>query len=342
MQLNPWCGLRSCSERRIDEFVNILEAARALRAGEVVAFPTETVYGLGADARNADAVAAIYRIKGRPPNHPLIVHLSGPARALEWAHWNSQAQRLADAFWPGPLTLILSRLNDAPGYACGGQASIGLRCPSHPVAQALLEAFEGLGGNGVAAPSANRFGRVSPTSAEHVRADLGESVPMVLDGGPAEIGIESTIVDLSRSQPALLRPGRIQAAVIEAALGVSLAPPDPSAPRVSGSLPSHYAPDTPVELIAADSFLFRLGVIADTGEPFVVWARRERPPALTARLNLTWFRAPDSPADFEQALYGRLREFDRLGSQRIVIERPPTEPAWSAVLDRLQRASARR
>ena len=322
--------------------MNISEAALALKAGEVVAFPTETVYGLGADARNAEAVAAIYRIKGRPPNHPLIVHLAGRSKALEWAHWSTQAQRLADAFWPGPLTLILPRLADAPSYACGGQDSIGLRCPSHPIAQALLEAFEALGGNGVAAPSANRFGRVSPTSAEHVRADLGESVSWILDGGSAEIGIESTIVDLSRMQPALLRPGRIQPAAIEVVLGAPLAAPDESAPRVSGSLPSHYAPDTPVELIAAESFLFRLGVIADTGEPFVVWARRERPPALATRLNLIWFRAPDLPAEFEQTLYARLREFDQIGAERIVIERPPTEPEWFAVLDRLQRASARR
>lgn len=322
--------------------MNILEAARALKAGDLVAFPTETVYGLGADARSADAVAAIYRVKGRPPNHPLIVHLSGTAKALQWAQWNRWSQRLADAFWPGPLTLILPRLDEAPSYVCGGQDSIGLRCPSHPVAQALLEAFEALGGNGVAAPSANRFGRVSPTAAAHVRADLGDSVPMVLDGGSAEIGIESTIVDLSRSQPALLRPGRIQAAAIEAVLGAALAAPDSSSPRVSGALPSHYAPQTPVELIAAESFLFRLGVIADTGDPFVVWARRDRPSVLASRLNLTWFRAPDSPPDYEQALYACLREFDRLGSERIVIERPPTEAAWLAVLDRLQRASARR
>jgi L-threonylcarbamoyladenylate synthase len=175
-----------------------------------------------------------------------------------------------------------------------------------------------------------------------VRADLGDSVSWILDGGSAEIGIESTIVDLSRSQPALLRPGRIQASAIESVLGAALAAPDVSAPRVSGSLPSHYAPDTPVELIAAESFLFRLGVIADTGEPFVVWARRERPIALAARLNLIWHRAPELPVDFEQSLYARLREFDQVGAERIVIERPPTEPEWFAVLDRLQRASARR
>ena len=334
--------MHSGSGRRINSAVNFSEAARALKAGEVVAFPTETVYGLGADARNAEAVAAIYRIKGRPPNHPLIVHLSGSSRALEWAQWSPQAQRLAEAFWPGPLTLILPRLADAPSYACGGQDSIGLRCPSHPVAQALLEAFEALGGNGVAAPSANRFGRVSPTSAEHVRTDLGDSVSWVLDGGSTAIGIESTISDLSRSQPALLRPGRIQPSAIEVVLGAPLAAPDESAPRVSGSLPSHYAPDTPVELIAAESFLFRLSVIADTGEPFVVWARRERPHTLAARLNLIWFRAPDLPAEFEQTLYARLREFDQIGAERIVIERPPTESEWFAVLDRLQRASARR
>jgi len=322
--------------------LNTPAAAKALRAGEVVAFPTETVYGLGADASNADAVAAIYRIKGRPSDHPLIVHVSSIVRAQAWAQLNDQAQRLAQAFWPGPLTLILPRLRSAPAYACGGQDSIGLRCPSHPVAQSLLEAFEALGGHGVAAPSANRFGRVSPTCADHVRADLGQDVQWVLEGEPAQIGIESTIIDLSRTQPALLRPGRLQRGAIEAVLGSSLAEPDAEAPRVSGSLPSHYAPVTPVELIAPESLLFRLGVIADTGESYVVWARRERPMLLAARSNLLWHRAPDLSDDYEQVLYARLREFDRLGSQRIVIERPPSEPAWLAVIDRLQRAAARR
>ncbi|NBS95509.1 MAG: threonylcarbamoyl-AMP synthase [Betaproteobacteria bacterium] len=322
--------------------MNTQAAAQALRAGEIVAFPTETVYGLGADASNADAVSAIYRIKGRPSGHPLIVHVSSIVRAQAWAQWNDQAQRLAEAFWPGPLTLILPRLPTAPAYACGGQDSIGLRCPSHPVAQALLEAFESFGGRGVAAPSANRFGRVSPTCADHVRADLGHDVRWVLEGEPAQIGIESTIIDLSRAQPALLRPGRLQRSAIEAVLQSPLAEPGAGAPRVSGSMPSHYAPETPVELIAPESLLFRLGVIADTGESYVVWARRERPMLLAARSNLLWHRAPDLSDDYEQVLYARLREFDRLGSQRIVIERPPTEPAWLAVIDRLQRAAARR
>jgi len=321
--------------------VTVEQAALALRAGEVVAFPTETVFGLGADAGQADAVAAIYQMKGRPAGHPLIVHVSDAAQAQRWGHWSTAAERLSTAFWPGPLTLILRRLPDAPAFACGTQSTVGVRCPAHPVAQALLQRFEELGGLGVAAPSANRFGRVSPTSAQHVRADLGADLAWILEGEPAHIGIESTIVDLSREQPALLRPGRIQRDALAGVLGCPLQDPDGHAPQVSGSLASHYAPLTPVELIASESLLFRLGVVAETGGHFVVWARRECPPSLRARGNLVWERAPDEAAAYEQALYACLRSFDALGSERILIERPPAEASWAAVRDRLQRAAAR-
>ncbi len=322
----------------------VREAAQALRQGQLVGFPTETVYGLGADASQAEAVAAIYRVKGRPTGHPLIVHVSSVRAAQGWAQWSDAAQRLADLFWPGPLTLILPRRADAPAWACGGQTTVGLRCPAHPIAQALLQQFEAMGGQGVAAPSANRFGRISPTTAAHVRADLGQIEPLhsILDGGIAEVGVESTIVDLSGAQPALLRPGRIRQEAIEAALGSTLCAPSAASPQVSGSLASHYAPQTPVELIAAPSFAFRLGVIADTGERYAVWARRDCPQALLARANLLWYRAPESPEQTEQLLYSSLRELDLLACERIIIESPPAGSEWTAVLDRLRRSATRR
>jgi L-threonylcarbamoyladenylate synthase len=193
----------------------IAEAARRLAAGDLVAFPTETVYGLGADAGSRDAVARIYALKGRPADHPLIVHVAAVAAARRWGRWNDLAERLAQAYWPGPLTLILPLVDGAPTHACGGQSSIGLRIPAHPVALELLERFEALGGTGIAAPSANRFGKVSPSRAEHVADDLGADAPMILDGGPCEVGVESTIIDLTRAQPVLLRPGRVHRSSLE-------------------------------------------------------------------------------------------------------------------------------
>ena len=309
-------------------------AAAALRAGRLVAFPTETVYGLGADAGSGPAVAEIYRLKGRPADHPLIVHVTGAGQARRWACWNARAQALADAFWPGALTLILNRLPDAPAWACGGQASIGLRAPAHPVAQALLQAFERLGGMGVAGPSANRFGRISPTRASHVRDDFGAEAPLILDGGPCEVGVESTIVDLSRDRPALLRPGGIDAARIEAVLGEPLAAPDAGAPRASGTLAAHYAPRTRLELVAAGRIEGRLAELAAGGEAVAVWSR-QRPLAGHAG----WEAAAGDPEAFAHSLYEVLRRLDHGGFDRILVEQPPQASGWAAVADRLGRAA---
>lgn len=311
------------------------EAARRLAGGELVVFPTETVYGLGADAANPAAVAAVYRLKGRPADHPLIVHVLDAAQAAWWAQWPARAQRLADACWPGPLTLILPRRRDAPGHACGGLASIGLRAPSHPVARALLAAFTARGGHGVAAPSANRFGRVSPTRAEHVIDDLGAQAPMVLDGGPCEVGLESTIVDLTRERPVLLRPGGIGVVRLESVLGEPVGERDAGAPRAPGTLEAHYAPSTPIELVDSGEIDARIAQLQALGERVASWAR---PPAgAGADVGLAM---PADPGFAAHALYDSLRRLDRSRCQRILIERVPDADAWRAVADRLRRAAA--
>jgi L-threonylcarbamoyladenylate synthase len=307
-------------------------AARVLLAGGLVALPTETVYGLGADAAQRDAVERIYLTKGRPPGHPLIVHVSDLAQARRWADVDVRAGRLVAAFWPGPLTLVLPRAEGAPAWACGGQTSIGLRCPSHPVARALLERFVALGGSGVAAPSANRFGRVSPTRAEHVIDDLGADAPMVLDGGAAEVGVESTIVDLSRGRAVLLRPGRIGRDAIEAVLGEPVADRDADAPRTSGTLAAHYQPATPVELHAADAIAAR--AVALGPAQVAIWSAW---PLATAVGH--WEPAAADAAGREAALYEVLRRLDRLGLRRILVEAPPVGADWDALRDRLERAS---
>ncbi len=312
---------------------SIAEAAAELAAGRLVVFPTETVYGLGADAANPDAVAQIYRLKGRPADHPLIVHVAHSHAARRWAHWNADTERLAKAFWPGPLTLILPRLEEACPAACGGQATIGIRVPAHPVALAMLGAFEMLGGSGVAAPSANRFGRVSPTRPQHVLDDLGVDAPLILDGGDCAVGLESTIVDLSRDQPALLRPGGLALIDIERVLGRELAAPDAQAPRVSGSLAAHYAPRTALELVDAQLIEARLRALGASGAGVAVWSRT-RPHAPCAY----WAPSSDDPEIFGHMLYVRLRELDGAGVQRIVVERPPANEAWRAINDRLSRA----
>jgi L-threonylcarbamoyladenylate synthase len=325
----------------------IERAARELIAGRLVAFPTETVYGLGADAANALAVASVYRTKGRPADHPLIVHVADVAQARGWAHWPARAQRLADAFWPGPLTLILPRLAHAPAFACAGQATIGLRCPAHPVAAALLAAFGRLGGRGIAGPSANRFGRISPTTAAHVVDDLGESALTVLDGGPCEVGVESTIVDLSRERPVLLRPGGVDLAALAAALGepvdVSANVVDPrvidaGAPRASGTLASHYAPRTPLRIVGRTALAAELDVLAARGERAALCASEPLPvhvAVASARV------APSDAAAYARALYATLRALDAAGCDWLLVEAPPGGPAWQAVWDRLARAAAR-
>jgi L-threonylcarbamoyladenylate synthase len=310
----------------------IENAAEFLRAGGLVSFPTETVYGLGADARNVQALRRIFQAKGRPPDHPLIVHLADMSELKNWAsEVPRSAWLLAEAFWPGPLTIILKRNEGVPDLVTGGQDTIGLRVPSHPMAHKLLLAF----GGGVAAPSANRFGRLSPTTAEHVRAELGDSVDLILDGGACPVGIESTIVDLSGVQPVILRPGHISAQQIEDALLTPLGLPGGASPRAPGMLASHYAPRTPLRLMHPDELELLLRK-QPPGQPVAVLARRSRPPASRAAL---WQVAPVTPADYAHHLYALLRRLDEAGCQIIVAEAPPDLPEWAAVRDRLARAA---
>lgn len=300
-------------------------AARALRAGGLVAFPTETVYGLGADARNPAALRKVYQLKGRPPTHPLILHLHSAAELGEWvAEVPPAARRLAARFWPGPLTLVLRRAAGVSDVLTGGQETLAVRVPAHPVARALLQAF----GGGIAAPSANRYGRVSPTRAEHVREEFPGDLP-VLDGGDCEVGLESSIVSLAGPRPLLLRPGAIPRAALEAELGEPL----PSAvadaagaatPRVPGSTPQHYAPQTPLTLVAAGTLPAAVAAAVTRGEHVVTLAC---PPSAAA----------DS---YGRALYAELRRLDKLGASRILVESVPSSPEWDAVRDRLARAAA--
>ena len=288
---------------------------------------------------------AVYRVKGRPADHPLIVHVADPGQAQWWGELGVQGMQLAQAFWPGPLTLIVQRRAQAPAHACGGEPTVGLRCPSHPVALALLRAFARLGGHGIAAPSANRFGRVSPTRAAHVVADLeahsAGALSMVLDGGPCEVGLESTIVDLSRGEAVLMRPGGVPVDRIERVLGCRLRPRDAQAPRASGTLAAHYAPRTPVELVDGDALAARLAELVAGGSRVAVWSRRRPEAAAPARLEAAhWEPAQDDPALFARELYDGLRRLDALGVERILVERPPAGADWEAVRDRLGRAAA--
>jgi len=306
----------------------IARAVAILKRGGLVAFPTETVYGLGADASSAAAIARLYAVKGRPGDHPVIVHFADAEKAFAWAREVPEAARkLAARFWPGPLTLILKRAPQVSYSVTGGQDTVGLRVPEHPLAHELLAAF----GGGLAAPSANRFGRVSPTTAQHVREDLGGDVDMVLDGGPCGVGIESTIVDLSRGAPALLRPGGISPAELEAVLGEHVGTPDAAAPRVSGSLAAHYAPLTPARLVASDELE---GAIVRLGSKASVMAFS----APDDRVDF-WVRMPSDPVAYAQKLYAALRELDTTEASLLLIEKPPATPAWQAVLDRLRRAA---
>lgn len=311
-------------------------AAALLRAGELVAFPTETVYGLGADAANPAAVAKIFAAKGRPADHPLIVHLPSAAHLARWAREiPAAAERLAAVFWPGPLTLILKRQPAVPDAVTGGQDTVGLRVPNHPLALGLLQAFDG----GIAAPSANRFGRISPTTAAHVREELGERVPLVLDGGPCAVGIESTILDLSRGVPVLLRPGAIGAADVARVLG---RPPEiraaqDEAPRVSGSLAAHYAPRTPLQRVSEAQLVQCVKQAIDAGERVAVLALSAAP---MNPPHVFWMTASHDPVRYAQSLYARLRELDGGGFARIFVQAPPEDEAWRAVNDRLGRAAA--
>ncbi len=311
-------------------------AIALLRAGDLVAFPTETVYGLGADASSSSAVAKIFATKQRPADHPLIVHLGENPRLELWAREIPRAaQALADAYWPGPLTLILKRQRRVPDAVTGGQDTVGLRVPGHPVALELLARFA----SGIAAPSANRYGRISPTTAAHVRAEFGETVPLILDGGPCQVGIESTIVDLSRGRPVVLRPGAITAAQIGEVLSLDPAQfgeTDHDAPRVSGSLPGHYAPRTPLLLVTADKIAAEVAARIAQGLHISVLARTASP----VRHHLVnWQRTMSEPDAYAHDLYAHLREFDAHARDLIVVEAPPQEPQWLAINDRLDRAA---
>lgn len=314
----------------------IAQAAQRLRAGELVALPTETVYGLGADASNDAAVAKIFAAKGRPADHPLIVHVASSAQVADYAaEVPTFAQRLIAAFWPGPLTLILPRREGVARTAAGGQDSIGLRCPSHPVAHALLAAAA----TGVAAPSANLFGRVSPTTAQHVQEEFGEGL-LILDGGACPVGIESTIVDCTRGAPVLLRPGSITREQVETACGQRLASPDAvgqAAPRASGTLESHYAPRARVRLMTTDEISLRLQALGVHANNLGVWSRA-RPHSAGA--GLLWRPQPGQADAAAQQLFAILRELDAHGVQQIWVEQPPQTPEWEGVRDRLERAAA--
>lgn len=323
----------------------IEEAVVKLAAGQLVAFPTETVYGLGADAESPEAVARIYTAKGRPSNHPVIVHLPLGGDPGYWVEaLPADALKLIDAFWPGPLTLILKRAAHIPDAVSGGQDSVALRCPSHPVAQRLLAAFSALRGGhgGVAGPSANRFGHVSPTTTQHVRDEFGDSVH-VLDGGAAEVGIESTILDLSRGFPALLRPGHVTPQQIAAVLGIVPRLPDGSdatAPRASGTLKAHYAPRTPLALLPFDRLELLLDVADEAGEPVALVARASTARDWATANGVHFVAAPEEPQAYARELYSLLRVLDRAHVTRILIEQLPDTAEWVAVNDRLGRAAA--
>jgi L-threonylcarbamoyladenylate synthase len=318
--------------------VAVAAAAHELEQGKLVAFPTETVYGLGADAQNEAAVASIYAAKGRPQDHPVIVHLSPEGRLDDWAcEIPPEARALAQAFWPGPLTMILRRAPGIPAAVSGGQDTVGLRCPSHPVAIALLRAFKG-GRGGVAAPSANKFGHVSPTLAQHVRDEFeGEGlVAMVLDGGASQVGIESTIVDMSRLAthgPVLLRPGHIGADAIAAVIGRRPTAPDAAAPRASGTLESHYAPSIPVVLQEPAVMTATLERLAAAGRKAALIHYSDFPPTHGQAC------LPADPEGYAHDLYAALRAMDGVGADVILVEAPPKGDAWMGVNDRLRRAA---
>jgi L-threonylcarbamoyladenylate synthase len=323
----------SGSVRKADRAA-IVEAARVLRRGGLVAFPTETVYGLGADAGNPVAVARIFEAKRRPGDHPVIVHVPDIAAAAQWASAiPAGARALAEAFWPGPLTLIVPRASHVHDMVTGAQPSVGLRAPAHPVARALLVEF----GGGVAAPSANRFGHVSPTTARHVCDDLGDAVDLVLDGGACPIGIESTIIAFTSATPMLLRPGGVPLEAIASVLGYAPAGADGGAPRASGTLPSHYATRTPAHLVAHDSLRAEILQLEDRDERIAVLAHGAEPPQ---GFDGAWIAAPHGAIDYARTLYANLRALDAADADAILIEQVPDDADWTAVRDRLARATS--
>ena len=319
-------------------------AVDLLVAGELVAIPTETVYGLGADAANPDAVGKIFTAKGRPADHPLIVHLAGHDAVDAWAQIVPPiAWELMETFWPGPLTLILKKQAWVPQAVTGGQDTVGLRVPGHPVALELLRRFaaakakKGETHAGIAAPSANRFGRISPTTAAHVAEELGERIPLILDGGACAVGIESTIIDCSRGEPVILRPGHISPAHLEAILGHRPAiETAKGAPRVSGSLEAHYAPTTPLRMVTGERLLDFLNAQRHRGGRCAVISANQPP---QAGMPHAWRMMPADSVGYAHDLYAALRDMDHAGVDLIVVESLPQTPEWNAIADRLRRAA---
>ena len=376
-------GLRQNSSMLIKKS-EIIEAAAALQRGDLVALPTETVYGLGADAANPDAIKKIFIAKGRPEDHPLIVHI---AKGAPLGHWAIQvpaaAHQLIAAFWPGPLTLILKRSRRIPLEVTGGQETVGIRCPGHPMAQALLAAFAKIGSGLIAAPSANKFGHVSPTTAQHVRDEFGDAVGhttdsmiYLLDGGVCDVGIESTIIDLSHDFPVLLRPGAISREQIRDVIGkmpltreeaekhtiisnektalkknpgkrVLEEAISPTVPRVSGSLAAHYAPRTPLALLSAAQLEAKIDELLNVGRRVAVLAFTAQPKVKPSPVGvgirnsrrLVWLTGETDPVGYAQGLYANLRTLDAAETEIILVEKPPTSTPWDAVNDRLFRAA---
>ena len=320
-------------------------AVTLLKRGGVVAFPTETVYGLGAEVSNPSAVGRIFEIKKRPVDHPLIVHFADPSRLSHWAREvPQQAWQLAERFWPGPLTLILSRSRNVPENVTGGQDTVGLRIPHHPVALALLRELGPY--RALAAPSANRFGHVSPTTAAHVHEEFGDEVDMILDGGACDVGLESTIVGFDGQTAVILRPGGIQLAALAEVLdgNVVISKGAKRSVRVPGALPSHYAPATPLELLPVDHLWRRAFELEEKGMRVAVmgWPQGHFPSRYRAENESIVFSAmPEEPEECARQLYATLRRFDRGHFDRLLMEAPPETAAWVAIADRLQRASSR-
>ncbi|MBL8299367.1 MAG: threonylcarbamoyl-AMP synthase [Rhodanobacteraceae bacterium] len=331
-------------------------AAEALQRGELVAIPTETVYGLAADATNDAAVKRVFAAKGRPANHPLIVHVAKGDDLKRWAkRMPAHATALTEAFWPGPLTLILEKTDEIPDTVTGGQNTVGLRCPAHPVAQALLVAFAEIGSGIVAAPSANRFGHVSPTSAAHVMAEFGELVVepgdassrehiTLLDGGNCDVGIESTILDLTSPTPRLLRPGAIGIDDIQRVIGIRPRLRDElqagaDVPRVSGALAAHYAPRTPMYLVSRETLAAEVDRLVSDGKRVAALSFTAEPKVRPSPAHtLVWIQAPLKAGDYARDLYANLRALDAAVAAMILVEAPPRNMEWDAVNDRLSRA----
>jgi L-threonylcarbamoyladenylate synthase len=314
--------------------VELEAAVQALRDGELVAFPTETVYGLGAHAGHPAALRRVFELKGRPTSHPLIVHLDSVRFLTRWARdVPSDAERLAEAFWPGPLTVVLPRAYNVHTLVTGGQETVAVRIPSHPMAQQLLTAF----GGGIAAPSANRYGRVSPTRAEHVREEFGDAVRVVLDGGDCKLGLESTIVACLDGTVRLLRPGSISLSQLRHVVGEVLTQPSSLAPRAPGSHAAHYAPSTPVSLAHSEEIERIANELSGIGQRVAVLA--QRPPVRTHQF-VTWINGGARPEAYGRDLYAHLRALDKSGCVRILVQTVPGDERWDAVRDRLTRAAA--